>query len=341
MTQQHLNKDHGSAEGIALVATDLDETLAPFIGYFVPAMRHIIPEMARRLNLRLKRRGKKAITLDDVSHALCRVMDARGTHEWPWVWEESTFWQDRELRGIWKNYQEFRKRIVEPYHEALRASRLKNCKPYGNVVEALNSLKLHDKKVAIVSNGPAYSVATKVGQNGFDKFVDVVYAIDIGEPPASSKLNDEELAFGRALVAKGLSTKLRCKLTLVPKDWMKPDPRGLQQLMREFGVTAEQTVFVGDSLPSDGGVAQAAGVPFLWAAYGAQLTEEHRKTMEEHFKEPHRRHKGTTEYPPMLTRWGASTWAEVLDHLCHEPLPLNPTVLFPSARPSPLVRMGH
>lgn len=317
-----------------VIVSDLDETLTPFIGYFVPAVRNIIPELARRLSLRLKR----PVSMDEVSHAICRIMDLRGTHEWPWVWEESVFWQDPTMRKAWKSYKHFLNRIVIPYHQALETSRLKNCKPYSNVVESLDSLKAHGKRVAVLSNGPGYSVATKVGQNQLDKHFALVVAIDIGEPPASSKLTDEELAFGRALVKKGMSTKLRCPLVTVPKDHMKPDPRGFHVAIGHLGSSLHNAIMVGDSLPSDGGVAKAVGVPFLWAAYGTQLPEEHRKTMEEHFKEPHHRHSGKTEYPPMLTKWGASTWAEVLDHLGPEALPLEPTLLNKSAHPSALVR---
>src|SRR5690348_8645140 len=72
------------------VVTDGDGTLYPFWEYFVPAMRSIIPVLAAKLSAKL---GRK-LTLDDVSHRIAFVMKVCGTHEYPWVWECSEFWQD-------------------------------------------------------------------------------------------------------------------------------------------------------------------------------------------------------------------------------------------------------
>jgi FMN phosphatase YigB (HAD superfamily) len=321
-----------------LVVTDLDETCTPFIPYFVPAMRTIVPKLARKLTRKLQRN----VSMDDVSFELGRVMDLRGTHEYPWVWEESKFWQDPELRRAWRDYKQFRDQIVIPYHEALAESRQKNCKPFANVLEAADSLRRHGKKVVALSNGPGYSVRTKVHETKLDKCFDLVVAIELPEPPASAQLTDEMLKYGRDMVANGLSAKLRCPFLLVPTNWMKPDPRGLQMVMNKFDASPDTTIMIGDSLPSDGGVAKACGVPFLWAAYGAAQPEEYRKTVEEHFIEPERRrHKKNRTFPPMLTKWGASTWAEVLDHLGPQALPLEPTVLNETARPRPMAGPGH
>lgn len=47
----------------------------------------------------------------------------------------------------------------------------------------------------------------------------------------------------------------------------KPDPRGLEYMMRQLDVLPEQTVYVGDS-PSDIATAQAAGVVSVGVAWG-------------------------------------------------------------------------
>jgi len=320
-----------------LVGTDLDETMTSFLWYFAPAMRLIIPKLAKKFS---KKFGRK-VTNDEVSWELGRIMDSRSTHEWPWVWEESKFWQDPELRKMWRDYKQFRRVVVKPYHEALDAARRKYCKTYPNVAETLASLRKHGKKVAVVSNGPDFSVFTKVAQNKLDEFVDLVIAIDIPEPPASSKLTDEELAFGRARVQAGRSTQMKCPVKSIPMEWMKPDPRGLQLAMKVLAATPDTTLYIGDSLPGDGGAAQTCGVAFLWAFYGTVHAPADLHTFEHHFVEPSRRKKKTISYPPMLTQYGAATWAEVLQHLTTEPLPLKPTFLNPSVSPKPTDGPNH
>ena len=53
----------------------------------------------------------------------------------------------------------------------------------------------------------------------------------------------------------------------------KPDPQGLQHLMRQHQATARQTVLVGDS-PIDAATARAAGAAFCWARYGFGAVDE-------------------------------------------------------------------
>jgi FMN phosphatase YigB (HAD superfamily) len=320
-----------------LVASDLDETMTPFIGYWSPAMRHIIPKLAKVLSKRLKR----PVTKDEISFELGRVMAERGTHEWWCIWELSKFWQCPEHRKVWKNFDEFKAKIIRPYDEAVDVSREKNCKPYPNVIEALRSLKEHGKKVVIVSNGPDYSVFRKVALSGLDKYIDLVIAIDMGEPPAEANLTEEDLAYGRARVAAGKLVPLACSRMSIPAEWMKPDPRGLELAMQWVKAKPEETVMVGDSLPNDGGAAKNANVPFLWASYGTLQPEEYRKTIEEHFVHPDKRVKRVRKQPPMLTKWGAATWAEILDHLGPEPMPLKPTILNDSQHATASEGPGH
>ena len=53
----------------------------------------------------------------------------------------------------------------------------------------------------------------------------------------------------------------------------KPDPKGLQHLMRQYQAAPRQTVLVGDS-PIDAATARAAGAMFCWARYGFGALEE-------------------------------------------------------------------
>jgi len=329
---------HMTLEKTDLVS-DLDECATPFVPYFAYAVRQSVPILSTLFTNKLQRQ----VSMDDVSFELGRVMKLRGTHEWPWVWEESKFWQCTAMRKAWPSYKAFRDEVVDLYWSYLDVSRKKNCKPLPTVIEGLHSARAHNRRVSFLSNGPDHMVFTKAGDNALDELATYICAIETPEPPASSKLTDEMLDYGRSRVKQFLSRKMKCKVKSFPSDWAKPDPRGLQWLMKELGTTPDTTVFIGDSLPGDGGVAQACGVPFLWAAYGANISEEYTRCIEHHFIHPDDRKPlpKNPKYPPMLTRWGAARWAQVLDHLGPEELPLLPTILEKSERPQPTDGLNH
>jgi FMN phosphatase YigB (HAD superfamily) len=332
------------------VITDGDGTLYPFWEYFVPAMRTIIPILAGKLSTKL---GRK-LTLDDVSHAIAKVMKVTGTHEYPWVWELSPFWQDATMRKAWKNYAEFRAEIVEPFWKALDFERSRGgLYLYDDVQEALQAVVREKKNLVMLSDGPYYMVRAKLTQLNIGHLFTAVYALETLEPEAKyeevgkkiqHKLSDEELDYGRERVRTFSNMEVGCPMHQNPPDWEKPNERGLKRILKDLDIKAEEAIMVGDSLSKDGGVAKANGVAFLWARYGVQLAREYRRMIETHFVHPEDRPKTKSraaELPPMIGKHGASTWLETLDHLGPEPLELNPTVLNPSVRTQPVSGAGH
>jgi FMN phosphatase YigB (HAD superfamily) len=331
------------------VVTDGDGTLYPFWEYFVPAMRTIIPVLAVKLSAKL---GRK-LSLDEVSHSIARVMKATGTHEYPWVWELSPFWQDKKLRKAWKNYAEFRAEIVEPFWNALDFERSRSLYLYDDVREALEAVVREGKNLVMLSDGPYYMVRAKLTQLGIGHLFTAVYALETLEPEAKyeeqgleleRKLTDEELEYGRGRVRKFSNMAVGCPMHQNPPDWEKPNDKGLKRILEDLNVKAEEAIMVGDSLSKDGGVAMRNGVAFLWARYGVQLAREYRKMIDTHFVHPDDRpktKKHAVVLPPMIGKHGASTWLETLDHLGPEPLPLIPTVLNASVHTQPVQGAGH
>jgi len=331
------------------VVTDGDGTLYPFWEYFVPAMRTVIPVISTKLEAKL---GRK-FTLDEVSHSIAHVMKVCGTHEYPWVWELSPFWQDSTMRKAWKNYAEFRAEIVEPFWNALDFERSRNLYLYDDVREALEAVVREGKQLVMLSDGPYYMVRAKLTQLGIGHLFTAVYALETLEPEAKyeeeghklqHKLNDEELDYGRGRVRRFSNMTVGCPMHQNPPSWEKPNDRGLKRILEDLNVTACETIMVGDSLSKDGGVAKHNGVAFLWARYGVQLAREYRKMIDMHFVHPDDRPKTKTHaavLPPMIGKHGASTWLETLDHLGPEPLSLKPTVLNPSVHTQPVQGHGH
>jgi len=330
------------------VVTDGDGTLYPFWEYFVPAMRKVIPVITAKLSAKL---GKK-LSLDDVSHSIARVMKVCGTHEYPWVWELSEFWQDSTKRKLWKDYAEFRTEIVEPFWNALDFERTRNLYLYDDVREALEAVVREKKNLVMLSDGPYYMVRAKLTQLCIGHLFTAVYALETLEPEAKykemglklkHKLSDEELEYGRERVRTFSNMSVGCPMHQNPPDWEKPNERGLKRILKDLGIKAEEAIMVGDSLSKDGGVAQANGVAFLWARYGVQLAREYRKMIDVHFVHPEDRPKAKkhADLPPMIGKHGASTWLETLEHLGAEPLELKPTVLNASVHTQPTSGSGH
>ncbi|MEM9563217.1 MAG: HAD family hydrolase [Actinomycetota bacterium] len=71
----------------------------------------------------------------------------------------------------------------------------------------------------------------------------------------------------RALAGAGIGDRLEVVVSSVDVGAAKPDPRGLVAAMEALGVTAAETLFVGDA-EVDRGAAAAAGVTFVEAGGG-------------------------------------------------------------------------
>src|SRR5271168_1729568 len=99
-----------------LVITDVDGTLASFWDYFVPALRDFLKDVSVTLKT----------PLPQLAEDIGRVIERRGTHEYPWLLEETGF--------AWAHYadrpEEFIEELVKPFWEALDANRSKYLRPF-------------------------------------------------------------------------------------------------------------------------------------------------------------------------------------------------------------------
>lgn len=85
-----------------------------------------------------------------------------------------------------------------------------------------------------------------------------VYALEVKRPQVSDVPGEEWLQFGDDRVAEFKRRFASSHIRFVremPLEFEKPDPRGIQLAMSDFGVEAERVIHVGDSLPKDGRLA--------------------------------------------------------------------------------------
>lgn len=324
---------------IDLVVTDLDGTCYSFWYYFCPAMRTAIPAMAATLGL-----GKQ--DYDRISQEIGRVMAAHGTHEYPWVLEET--WLRKNFSG---SASEFRDRFVRPFWGELDHYRMKFLRPYDFVRETLQTLNQSGIPIVGLSDAPAHMAILRITQTGLDELFSGLYALDTEEPAAELALSEEELDHGKERVRRFGNTPHRMEIfRKLPKTFEKPSADGFKMIMSDFGITnPKKVLMVGDSLTKDGGVAKAIGCPYLWAWYGTILPAEYTEMIDVKFNPRGNTAQITTGHgvtykpkvlPPMAAQ--LASYNEVLKHLGRQQnAESSGTILPPSARASGTQGPGH
>jgi FMN phosphatase YigB (HAD superfamily) len=284
-----------------LVITDVDGTLASFWDYFVPAMRDFLREISLRLDMPLL----------DLANDIGHIIDRRGTHEYPWLLEETSF--------AWKYFaerpDEFVSDFVEPFWQNLDRNRIKYLRPFPQVVETLARLKQQGLKIVALSDAPEYMARTRNKQN-FDGLIDAVYALETVEPKKTDIFQPITLEYGRARVAtmRAAAADVTANFRILPKHFEKPSPQGLDQILDDFGVFPQETILVGDSLTKDGVVAASRGIRFVWAHYGTHLPAEYEELVHYSLK-PEREDRILEPLPTSLVAAVAARYDELLHYV--------------------------
>jgi phosphoglycolate phosphatase len=313
-----ITRHHKSSRKIKLFITDADGTLWSFWDYFVPAMQFVIPQLAQEMSSCL---GYE-ISKDDFSREVGTVMYTHHTHEYPWVLEETPY--RRQFKG---SSQEFTEKFVVPFWAALDKFRLKYLRPYPEVRETLETLKEEKIPVVILSDAPFYMGLSRATQTDVSHLISGLYALDTVEPDVSSLVDPADIVYGRDRVRSLSNTDSRFERAVpLPKQFEKANTGGLLRICQDFGVSPDECVLSGDSLVKDGGVAAAAGVPYIWARYGTFLPAEYKVMIDKHLAPApdspiNSSGHGVTFMPsvrpPMIAE--AASFAEVLKHLVRKP----------------------
>lgn len=252
---------------VKTVITDLDGTTYAFHDYFAPAIRDAVPEIAR----------KTGMSKAEVYKAMGEVMDARRTHDWPWVLEES------EIARRWKGTPaSFRTEVVEPYHAHVDAYMGKYLHAYPEVLETLAELKRRGIKVVALSDAPAFIAKTRATKTGVAQHLDALYALETPEPPVSAVGGiPQALEHGRKRVADLMAAPTPIpEVNVLPKHFEKPETGGILLVMgREPHQRPSHYLFTGDSRVKDGGVAHNVGIKYVRARYGSLVAPEYEEVL--------------------------------------------------------------
>jgi len=246
---------------VKLVVTDVDGTLLSFWDYFVPAVRTFLQEISVKLHT----------PVQDLAEDIGRIIERRGTHEYPWLLEETAF--------AWSHFEdkpdEFVQEFVKPFWDALDKSRNRYLRPFPGTIETLTELRNLGVKIVALSDAPDYMARIR-NQQVFDGLLDAVYALETVEPAPADIWQPITLKHGRSRIAelKRMSSP-KTRFVTLPKDFEKPSPKGLDIILEEFDVFPQEVLFIGDSLAKDGMLASSRGVRYIWAHYGIHLPAEY------------------------------------------------------------------
>jgi phosphoglycolate phosphatase len=152
-------------------------------------------------------------------------------------------------------------RELDPAFHAFNRARRENLQLYPEVEEALAELRSAGVRIVGCTEAAYVNALQRLRMLGVDRHFERVYAApsDVIHPNPERVMD---------------STSRDERLRLLPPSERKPDPRVLLDICSAEGADPSEAVYVGDSLTRDVSMANAAGVPSVWAKYGTEYDKE-------------------------------------------------------------------
>lgn len=242
---------------IRAVVTDMDNTLYSWVDYIVPCIEAMVNSLCQTTGYpRIK-----------VVQALKEVYERYESNEYPFAIQESSLFQAFPEFGSFDNL------VIRPAREAFSAARQRYLRPYLHVVDTLTELKKLGVPVVALTDAPRNPAERRVLKMKLDVLLSGVYTLPAFPFPhtgVAKEILEREAAGG---------VKLACPVVELPREFEKPDPRGLLQICSDFKVDPKDVMFVGDSLPKDVRIAQEIGALDAWAEYGTYVSVEYRERL--------------------------------------------------------------
>lgn len=248
---------------IRLVVTDMDNTLYSWVDYIVPAVEAMVDAVVRATGFPRVR----------VVQALKAVYAKYESNEYPFALQESSLFQE------FPEFDSFDKLIIEPARAAFAYARKKYLVPYKGVTQTLAQLKERRVLVVALTDAPRNPAQARAKALGFDEVLAALYTMPGFDFPKDVS--------GRPLVDPRIVEKdasgdydARCPAMELPREWEKPDPRGLQKILTTYGLKPNEVLVVGDSVKKDIAIAQAVGCHDAWSEYGTYVSKEYRERLD-------------------------------------------------------------
>lgn len=228
---------------VDLVITDLDNTLYDWVTFFVPALDAMVGAACAILGT-----GE-----DELLDELRAVHQLQGSSEHPFALLETKLVSERFGEAT----PEERRRLLDPAFHAFNSARKRSLQLYPGVNETLDRLKAQGTPVVAYTDARPANSLFRILRLGLLPLLRRLYAprhpqAELNLPRPGSEV-PEDFVF------------------LLPAADRKPNPQAVLDICRRYGVPAERTLFVGDSLSRDVMMARQAGAISAWARYGTEV----------------------------------------------------------------------
>jgi phosphoglycolate phosphatase len=248
---------------IRLVVTDMDNTLYSWIDYVVPAVEAMVDSVVLSTGApRLK-----------VVQSLKAVYTRYESNEYPFALQESSLFSE------FNEFGSFDKLVIEPARAAFRTARRKYLRPYKHVKETLERLKERRVPVVALTDAPRNPAEQRVKRMELDRSLTALYTMPAFQFPKAPD--------GQTLVSEDIQRReeqgeyrAACPVMELPRDFEKPNPKGLSKILQTYGVQPKEVLVIGDSLKKDVAIAQELGCHDAWAEYGTYVSPEYRERLD-------------------------------------------------------------
>ncbi|MFN7131476.1 MAG: HAD family hydrolase [Myxococcales bacterium] len=244
---------------IRAVVTDMDNTLYSWVDYIIPSIEAMVASLCQTTGLPRIR----------VVQALKEVYERYESNEYPFAIQESNL-----FKGLYDyDFESFDNLVIAPAREAFAAARRRYLVPYRGVPGALAKLKELGVPVVALTDAPRNPAERRLLRMKLDGYFTAVYtlpAFPFPDTGIAKEIKAREEAGG---------VKLSCPVYELPRDFEKPDPRGLLRICESLGVEPKEVLVVGDSETKDVAVAQSVGAVDCWAEYGTYVSAEYRERL--------------------------------------------------------------
>jgi FMN phosphatase YigB (HAD superfamily) len=246
---------HARVPRFRAIVTDLDNTLYSWVDYIVPSLEAMVDSLERTT-----RRPRI-----DIVQSLKAVYARHGSNEYPFAIQESALFHPYE-----SDFDSFDALVVRPAQRAFSDARRRYLVPYPGVRETLLALRERGVAVVALTDAPRNAVENRVRLLELDGLLDALYTLAAYDLPKN--VNPEIRRRDQA----GHYRLKQTRVVELPRAAEKPDPRGLERVLRDFDLAAGEVLYVGDNVKKDMRVAERCGVAGIWAEYGTYVSKEYR-----------------------------------------------------------------
>ena len=251
-----------AANGVALLVTDIDNTLFDWVAYYVHAFSALLETVS----------GITGVPYAKLAEEAKHVFGTHGSIEYPFVAQELP----SVVRHYGSDIDGMLAKCVRPGRDAFLAAGKPFLKAYDGVPATLAELRRRHPDVPLVAltDAPRYVAMWKLNKLGLLPHFDAVYGLADPRIPTSTehgrvKVDPEILLKHLQQNNFGFPGKIR----ILPDDYEKPGTKGLKTVLMDYEMDEEpevrrRVVWVGDNQRKDVGLGRRLGVRTVWAAYG-------------------------------------------------------------------------